>query len=1254
MLFLFFFLCSSNLQSDKQIQLSIESTFPSSLFAECLLYFGEFQKSSYSKAISIINKNFDSFVSIESTKDISMLFQSCLTDFDTKFLQYLLDFHYFIPRIEFYSNTYKSNSDINKNIYEFEPSGLKNIQYIDFSIENLKKIKQLPENTIIRPIITKTDEFKSVNLNGWGVEFRPFKYSMEYGVKDNKKQQKSNNAIMKDSDKEFLLQYDPQGRIPSPERLRKSFLSFLYQTDEKFETLKTITENWPIAAEIVATEEPDLDIEADVDEEKSIVRGTNEGTLNGRVINFDTFDPFTFAESIHEIKTVKKILNNSFNINKKNQIENLLEHEIKQPQLVIDIRECPILWVNDLENDKRYSKFHRKLDTLFGSLSEPPKIQKNIVNLVLFIDFNNKKDIELLMDAHKMIEKGYAMRLGIVPLLLYDQTDDSEKQTAIQYSQMFYDLFEGNYNKFKFMSLVVKSKGDIKKAFENITKKNPDVYSFSDESSEYAEKIQEFLEYSGIKQHSVWCNGDLYIGLDDLTEALLVAPMESVRIVREIAAEQTASISNFLDLVLSKRKPVKRRIQNIHIDKPIVVSLSECNYEKNEEFISFLKSIDFSSMRDDDESLVTVIIHARNNKDIFEDEIKSFLKRRHRVPCRFAFVESFPDFIESNPIISASNHFTDATFFVNGRLINLNYTFDNYNELVEWQSSISQQIKAKANNFINSFFKEEKEREDFLCYWTTYILSLEERGITIKHFHPNLFDSESPAVVCDENEESDISIKLIMNPFTKEFTKMIGFINKLREYKLADISLRLNTPNKLDQVPQSFYRYVVDDTALFSIFNDSITYSVILETPETWMVEQKRADIDLDNVLAYELAEGAYKGVYSLTNLVVEGFAVNEFNQPSDSVSIFAGKEDTTTMGMNGYWQLKLNPGLYNINLVGGYSSDNYLISDSLLTLSSFSWRMKNIVIRKKEGVSINSSGASFNAKDDGKIHIFGVSSGLLYERLTRIMILSAVKRSGPNATCKFWLLKNFMSPSFKELLPFMAKEYKFEYELVTYHWPYWLQRQTEKQRIIWGNKILFLDVLFPLSLKRVIYIDADQVVRTNMRELMEMDFHGAPYAFTPMCNNREETEPFRFWKIGYWKEHLQGKPYHISALYAVDLNIFRQMKAGDTLRHYYSQLVQDPQSLANLDQDLPNYAQNKIPIYSLPQNWLWCETWCSDDTMSIAKTIDLCNNPLTKAPKLYIAQTRIEEWPSLDAEVKAFEGKIKAGEKDETFSNEL
>ncbi|THG96571.1 hypothetical protein EW026_g5287 [Hermanssonia centrifuga] len=135
------------------------------------------------------------------------------------------------------------------------------------------------------------------------------------------------------------------------------------------------------------------------------------------------------------------------------------------------------------------------------------------------------------------------------------------------------------------------------------------------------------------------------------------------------------------------------------------------------------------------------------------------------------------------------------------------------------------------------------------------------------------------------------------------------------------------------------------------------------------------------------------------------------------------------------------------------------------------------------------------------------------------------------------------------------------------------------------------------------------------------------------MGDDNVEMEGFRFWKTGYWKDFLGEMPYHISALYVVDLVRFRQMAAGDILRSHYQHLSADPGSLANLDQDLPNNLQREVPIFSLPEDWLWCETWCSKDRLHRAKTIDLCQNPLTKEPKLARAK-HIPEWEEYDAEV--------------------
>jgi UDP-glucose:glycoprotein glucosyltransferase len=411
---------------------------------------------------------------------------------------------------------------------------------------------------------------------------------------------------------------------------------------------------------------------------------------------------------------------------------------------------------------------------------------------------------------------------------------------------------------------------------------------------------------------------------------------------------------------------------------------------------------------------------------------------------------------------------------------------------------------------------------------------------------------------------------------------------------------------------------------------------------------------------------------------------------------------DTIIMANLGYFQFKANPGFYNIQLKSGRSQEVFIIDSaglkgwapqpndetSEIVLMSFQGttlfprlsrkpgQEETDVLGSEESLASELVGkgtqkvnrfldkiglGGFNTEKvlkkgadlfggkavqktvQAEINIFSVASGHLYERMLNIMMLSVMKHT--QHTVKFWFIEQFLSPSFKSFLPTMAAEYGFEFEMVTYKWPHWLRGQTEKQREIWGYKILFLDVLFPLDLDKVIFVDADQIVRTDMIELVKHDLEGAPYGFTPMCDSRTEMEGFRFWKTGYWSNFLRGRPYHISALYVVDLIRFRQMAAGDRLRQQYHSLSADPASLSNLDQDLPNNMQFNLPIHSLPQEWLWCETWCSDESLKEAKTIDLCNNPQTKEPKLDRARRQVPEWNVYDEEIAALATRTKEGD---------
>lgn len=471
-----------------------------------------------------------------------------------------------------------------------------------------------------------------------------------------------------------------------------------------------------------------------------------------------------------------------------------------------------------------------------------------------------------------------------------------------------------------------------------------------------------------------------------------------------------------------------------------------------------------------------------------------------------------------------------------------------------------------------------------------------------------------------------------------------------------------------------------------------------MATPENWLVESVRTPYDLDNIHLAELPEDKVWADFELEHLLLEGHCFDITNgSPPRGLQFVLGTRnhpavfDTIVMANLGYFQLKASPGAWNLRLRHGRSAEIYTIfhvdgadfikhedpklkSESVIPalLNDFRSRFMKMRVHKKKDQrhrdllqddddednqlgdiwgSIRSSVWAGGKKEkevgdkdaspkltrtteSNRINIFSLASGHLYERLLRIMMLSVLKNT--NTPVKFWFLKNYLSPTFKDFLPYYAEKYNFDYELVQYKWPRWLHQQSEKQRIIWGYKILFLDVLFPLDVKKIIFVDADQIVRTDLTELRDLDLAGAPYGYTPFCDSRTDMDGFRFWKTGYWNSHLHGRKYHISALYVVDLIKFRKIAAGDRLRGQYQGLSQDPNSLSNLDQDLPNNMIHQVAIKSLPQEWLWCETWCSDVEKEKAKTIDLCNNPQTKEPKLTAARRIVKEWQDYDDEIKA------------------
>nr|XP_039250114.1 UDP-glucose:glycoprotein glucosyltransferase 1-like [Styela clava] len=564
--------------------------------------------------------------------------------------------------------------------------------------------------------------------------------------------------------------------------------------------------------------------------------------------------------------------------------------------------------------------------------------------------------------------------------------------------------------------------------------------------------------------------------------------------------------------------------------------------------------------------------------------------------------------------------------------------------------------------------------------------------------------SQHSVIQMESRDESipAFSIVAVLDPASESAQQISALISVLYDVINTQVKIYMNCQEKLSDMPvKRFYRYVLDTEPKFKMsnylydgplakFSDMPRKTLLTMTifpPEGWMVAAVKAVYDLDNIKLEEVSSASVTAEYELEHLLLEGHCsdVMTGSRPGGLQFTLGTKSnpllvDTIVMANLGYFQLKANPGAWFLRLREGKSQDIYDITghsrtdsppgNNNITVLMDSFKSRVIMVKvskkpekldedlldddkdsKKEGSpgiwdsiantltgGTTGGGTAFQGSED-VLNIFSLASGHLYERLMRIMIVSVLRTT--KAKVKFWMLKNYLSPHFKNFIPKMAEKYGFEYELVQYKWPNWLNQQKEKQRTMWGYKILFLDVLFPLDVDKIIFVDADQIVRADLRELRDLDLEGNPYGYTPFCDDRKEMDGFRFWKQGYWRQHLAGRKYHISAIYVVDLKKFRRIAAGDRLRGQYQGLSQDPNSLSNLDQDLPNNMIHQVGIKSLPQEWLWCETWCSDASKPAAKTIDLCNNPKTKESKLTAAVRIVPEWTEYDNEIKTLQKEL-------------
>ncbi|KAK8863947.1 hypothetical protein M9Y10_011641 [Tritrichomonas musculus] len=1143
--------------------------------------------------------------------------------------------------------------------------------------EVAQKILSMIQNEIsfvLRPI-AQTDKY-GIPIRGFGIEMRPFRYSMEYGVKDSivlDAASKQNTTFTDETTR--LVKDIPESyvNVTNITNFGSRFCGFLKKHNETNlpRLIRDVTNNFPLFMSEISHSKPDFDSYDQVS--RLITKGNCFSLINGRRVQFKHLDSFTILDIINEEKNLRNILESNFKMSPSVATQ-LSSVQLENDAVYFFDYETPNLtyFLNDIENDPEYASWGVSIRELFSTASFP-RIRKNLFNIIFVGDPSTYSGYNNFLSLTSFIEKGFGIRVGLIPhftlgnrlsrkvaFAFHHLALNGGERWALNFliatmkysgfniktyhlnpvdEQHFAASYESQIEKLS--EKIKKMKGKANDAYDDIKLLHWDelytLYDTDSEESKIIEKLNNFFIQTEMDPTMILLNGKP-ISLSHGTQGVVYELQRAVSLLasnirqyRILSLENETAIS-----ILGRSNIIVSSFDNaILYESPTSTKIYHKPLSQQLSFVETMGNIEWN-YTDEGRAINFYVLYSEN-----ETEISTFVNfakdsKHHSVPSMFAINPTqIPERFLSLFDIKTSND--KNSLFVNGRIIkNHEITLQRLKVIDEWTShTISRPLNESMQNI-------KYKRTDVMFFMSLVCMDWITESIERRESLDDVFEIQSSAVFNGKKEnEGKLIWDIYADPFTRDFQRMASIIDYLQD--VVAVRLVLVPPNVLTEPMTSYYRMALDnDRAIFSMLNDTTTYSSMPDMPDSWIFESMKASVDLDNILLSELSPSTHMGTYILTNLKADGVCAVD-----DGLSYAEGAElalfdsnnvkhsDTIVMRSNGYWQLAANPGIWTVDLGGQRSKSIYSMVTKHIIVTGFGQTSNILTVKVNpgmEGIKVYNLSVT-PTTNTTRVDVFSVASGHLYERLLKIMMVAVRRRSKYNV--KFWIIKAFLSPQFKATLPIMANKYNFSYQLVSYKWPQWLRPQYEKQRIIWGNKILFLDVLFPLDLERVIYIDSDQIVRTDLIELMRMDFGKAPYAFTPFCDSRKETEPFRFWKQGYWKDHLGEKKYHISALFAIDLRRFRQMAAGDVLRYHYQLLSADPLSLANLDQDLPNYAQDQIPIYSLPQNWLWCETWCSDETIDEAKTIDLCNNPLTKKPKLYVAQTMVKEWPGLDEEVR-------------------
>ncbi|CAG8633054.1 10485_t:CDS:10, partial [Funneliformis mosseae] len=212
----------------------------------------------------------------------------------------------------------------------------------------------------------------------------------------------------------------------------------------------------------------------------SLSLNTNTFWLNGLKLVPDSVDPFGLLKLLRrERQNILSLI--SLGMNSQQAVELLASPVISESrssqeltQGIFDVRDKSekkniIVWLNDLEKDKRYSHWPSRIYDIFRPVypGQMRYIRKNLFNVLFVIDLSSIKNLKVFTEQIKsFVERDIPIRFGIIPLV------NKENNESVMMAKIFYYLI-GQYTKsltMKFFSEVSEELTSSPSIFESAKK----------------------------------------------------------------------------------------------------------------------------------------------------------------------------------------------------------------------------------------------------------------------------------------------------------------------------------------------------------------------------------------------------------------------------------------------------------------------------------------------------------------------------------------------------------------------------------------------------------------------------------------------------------------------------------------------------------------------------------------------------------------------------------------------------------------